>query len=265
MADLSRAQQDRLRGALRRLAEAEADAAEAEVVGPARPGRPHAGRLLLVAAAVLVAGTGAALAGALPDWDMARPVADGPAVTTAVEPGGPTRSPTVGAAPPSAGPASAGPASAGPPSAAPAAVDGGRSTRRVPYDLPRLVAEADRVVTGRVREVRVVDGAQAVRYVLALIEVEEGLRGPVRDVWALDADRSGSATTRTTSDVAELPWQVGQQVLLFLVSDVGTDHEGLDPPHEQVLAGSQGRYEVRGGRLVTADFTLEQVRAAVAG
>lgn len=260
MADLSRAQQDRLRGALRRLAEAEADEAEAEVVGPARPGRPHAGRLLLVAAAVLVAGTGAALAGALPDRDKTRPVADGPAVTTAVEPGGPTRPPTVGAAP-----ASAGPASAGPPSAAPAAVDGGRSTRRVPYDLPRLVAEADRVVTGRVREVRVVDGAQAVRHVLALIEVDEGLRGAVTDVWALDADRSGSATTRTTSDVAELPWQAGQQVLLFLVSDVGTDHEGLDPPHEQVLAGSQGRYEVRDGRLVTADFTLEQVRAAVDG
>jgi hypothetical protein len=98
-------------------------------------------------------------------------------------------------------------------------------------------------------------------YALATIAVTESLKpagGGDDQVVAFDYDYGA-----TTPDGAAGGWVVGQEVLVFLVSDAGTVSEHLQPAHLQLLQGGRGRFAVTDGQL-QAPFTLDELRAAIA-
>lgn len=134
----------------------------------------------------------------------------------------------------------------------------------VAYDLPRLVAESDRIVVGTVAEVEHHDGSEAtggLAYVLATVDVDESIKGP-RDaqVVAFDYDY-GDAITADGPQGAS--FTAGTRVLLFLAGSAGTVHEQLGPPHWQVTGGAQGEYAMTGDEP-DAPFTMQDVRRAAA-
>lgn len=131
----------------------------------------------------------------------------------------------------------------------------------ITYDLTRLLKESPRVVIGTVSELRRGDGADAggIPYVLARVHLTEALRGPSTDVWAFDYDLGGG--TSISSVPSGPAWEIRQSLLLFLAPSDGTVHEGVSPAHDQVDGGTQGRYVVKDGELVNAQFTLDQVRS----
>lgn len=130
--------------------------------------------------------------------------------------------------------------------------------------LRERVEKADRIVIGVITDVErgelEPDGA-SMPYVLTTIAVEETIKGePSDEVVAFDYDFAGIITS---SDAPAVPWNVGEEVLLFLVSDAGTVSEHLEPAHLQVADGARGRYAVFEGEVV-GEFTLDDVRAATA-
>jgi hypothetical protein len=129
----------------------------------------------------------------------------------------------------------------------------------VAYDLPRLVAESQRIVVGTVTGLRHVAGDDEgnLPYTLATVRISEALRGPAGEVTAFDYDLGG-----TSADQGGPAWVEGQQLLLFLSDPAGTVHAAIQPEHWQVSGGWQGRYPVVSGQL-QAPFTLDDVRAQV--
>jgi hypothetical protein len=129
--------------------------------------------------------------------------------------------------------------------------------------LAERVAAANRIVVGSVTSLQRgrTPGDGSLPYVLATVAVSEELK-PAADgtdeVVAFDYDLTGSATTTGSGT----PWQVGDDVLLFLVSDAGTVSAGIAPAHLQVAGGASGRYLLRDGHL-DAPFTLDEVRNLV--
>jgi hypothetical protein len=129
--------------------------------------------------------------------------------------------------------------------------------------IQQRVAQAERIVVGTVTKVErgrlggPVEGDTGDAYVLATVRVEEAIKGPAGDAVAFSYDYSG---TITTSEGASRPWNVGDRVLLFLVSDAGTASADVHPSDMQLAEGDSGRYVVDGDRLRDADFTLDDVR-----
>ena len=147
----------------------------------------------------------------------------------------------------------------------------------VRYDLPRLVAESERIVVGTVVEVRhgpAADDSGGLAYVIATLRVEQTLKGAASTtVAAFDYDYSGAITSAggpvtsgpVTSGSADGPsgatFIPGERVLLFLSSSAGTVHEQITPLHWQVTGGAQGEYQMHGD-VPDATFTLDDVRQA---
>ncbi|MEO6715292.1 MAG: hypothetical protein ABIM89_17975 [Mycobacteriales bacterium] len=125
------------------------------------------------------------------------------------------------------------------------------------------VRQADRIVVGTVTKLTRGEGESMGKYVLATVSVNESLKpqGLAGEVVAFDYDYSGAIVSTETSSP---PWEVGQELLLFLVSDAGTVSENLQPAHLQVAEGASGRYAAKDG-TVDAPFTLDDVRALAAG
>lgn len=135
--------------------------------------------------------------------------------------------------------------------------------------LPELARTAERIVIGRIERVdrgRIAmpgePEEQGMPYALATIAVRESLKPAgdlIEEVVAFDYDYGGMITP----DGSAGGWEIGQDVLVFLVSDAGTVSEGVQPAHLQLLEGARGRFPVVDGQL-QAPFTLDDVRAAVA-
>jgi hypothetical protein len=129
--------------------------------------------------------------------------------------------------------------------------------------LPDRVARADRVLIGTVTAVRRdrLEGS-GTPYVIAAVAVTQSLKPQTADdevlVLAYEADGAATAPGGPSRG-----WAVGDEVLLFLVSDVGTVTEDVRPPHLQVADGEGGRYFVRAG-VLDAPFTLDEVRRLTA-
>lgn len=191
---------------------------------PATPVRPARRRWLPVAAAAAAAVAVAGIATALVTRD------DSTAPTVSPSPTTPTSQPAVNA------------------------------QRSADLSLSEKVAQADAIVVGTITRL---DRGEVggLPYVLATVEVSETIEGePSSTVVAFDYDLdSGDAVT---SAGAGTPWNVGDEVLLFLVSDAGTVSEDLEPAHLQVAEGARGRFAVVDGELVNAPFTLDDVRTA---
>ena len=129
-----------------------------------------------------------------------------------------------------------------------------------PLTLDDRAAQAERIVVGTITAI---DRGEVggLPYVLARVAVSETIKGEdADDVVAFDYDLGGVITS---SDAPAAPWAIGDEVLLFLVSDAGTVSEELEPAHLQVAEGAGGRYAVVDGEVV-APFTLEDVRRASA-
>ncbi|MEP7054239.1 MAG: hypothetical protein ABI912_03230 [Actinomycetota bacterium] len=134
--------------------------------------------------------------------------------------------------------------------------------------LEQRVAQADRIVVGTVTNIARGDlgaagGESAGRYVLATIAISESLKpaGSAGAVVAFDYDYSGAVVSK---EGQSKPWAVGDELLLFLVSDAGTISERLQPAHLQVAEGAAGRYVLTAGTL-DAPFTLDDVRRLARG
>ncbi|MFN2625370.1 MAG: hypothetical protein ABR520_04715 [Mycobacteriales bacterium] len=147
--------------------------------------------------------------------------------------------------------------------AAPAAL----GVRAPELSLAERVRQATRIVVGRVTDVdrgtlTATNGEPSgEKYLIAAIEVTDPLKpdGDTSEVNAFTYDYDGAIVS---SEVTPRPWQVGDKVLLFLTTDVGTPSERVQPPHLMVAEGESGRYFFSGDRL-DAPFTLDDVRRAV--
>lgn len=118
-------------------------------------------------------------------------------------------------------------------------------------DVSKLVKDSSVIVIGTVSGVRegTMDGEGGLSYQIAEIDVSETIKG--------DAGPRVAAFDYTYG----APWsRKGQKVLLFLVSSEGTANASVKPSHLQVLNGDAGSYEIRGGVLGGASFSLDDVR-----
>ena len=125
--------------------------------------------------------------------------------------------------------------------------------------LDERVAQADRIVVGTITAIDRGEVA-GLPYVLATIDVSETIKpsagGFESPVVAFDYDLSGAITS---ADSTAAPWAIGDEVLLFLVSDAGTVSEDLQPSHLQIAEGAGGRYPIVNDEVV-GPFTLDEVR-----
>ena len=191
--------------------------------------------LVAAAALVLVVGLGAAVVAGRSRGTSQRPLADR-------------------ARPPAASHGRPGPA---PDTGSPAAGQVAAAAPRQATSLQPQVAAAQRVVVGRVVELRQEQlpaaGGQGPEspYVVATVAVEESLKppgaGPARLVVADYDPTSGP------------PWREGQRLLLFLVPD--TSPVARASGRLAVSGGAEGRFAFDGARL-QAPFTLDDVRQA---
>lgn len=199
-------------------------ATEAEITATASAARPPRWLGAAAAAAIAVAGIGTLVV--LRDDGGATPIATSPSPTTSV-----TTAPALG-------------------------------FPAMTLTLDQRVAQADRIVVGTITAI---DRGEVggLPYVLAAVDVSEDIKPSnarmVNPVTAFDYNLGAGGAI--TSEGSSTPWNIGDRVLLFLVSDASTVSENLQPAHLQVAEGASGRYAIVNGEAV-APFTLDDVRAA---
>jgi len=86
-------------------------------------------------------------------------------------------------------------------------------------------------------------------YQLVTIRISEALKGPGGTVVVLDPSAGGPTN-----------WKINDRVLVFLTPD--DTLATIPAPHLTVEGRGTGRYLITNGRLVDADFTLDDVRRA---